>query len=128
MTDGQNWNLIGKKSPKEPQMFYPINDSSMTITKGDILAARCTMVKTFFTPKMFETPKNISFQVNHNEHDVYIGQTNKDEMCNFYIMYWVLGKEPVDKRVCFSQGPPFWSWKANAQLKNIPDEAASTLP
>ena len=43
-------------------------------------------------------------------------------------MYWVLGKEPVDQRVCFSEGPPYWSWKANAHLQNIPDEAASTLP
>ena len=58
MTDGQNWNLIGKKSPKEPQMFYPINDSSMTITKGDILAARCTMVK-FFQRKSPENPSKI---------------------------------------------------------------------
>ena len=43
-------------------------------------------------------------------------------------MYWVLGKEPVEQRVCFSEGPPYWSWKANAHLQNIPDEAASTLP
>jgi len=103
------WDMIGKKSPKEPQMFYPIADPELTFTKGDILAARCTMV-------------------NHHDHDVYIGQTNKDEMCNFYIMYWVKGKEVVDKRVCFSPGPPFWSWKGNAMLPNIPDEAASTIP
>ena len=81
-----------------------------------------------FTVQKNPVPTNIKFQVNHHEHDVYIGATNKDEMCNFYVMYWVLGKESVDKRVCFSQGPPFWSWKANAQLQNIPDEAASTLP
>jgi len=109
VTEGAKWDLIGKKSPQEPQMFYPINDSEMTFSKGDILAARCTMV-------------------NHHAHDVRIGQTNKDEMCNFYVMYWVLGKEPVDQRVCFSEGPPYWSWKANAHLQNIPDEAASTLP
>merc|ERR1711879_51435 len=108
-TEGKNWDLIGKKSPKDPQMFYPIKDSSMTLTHGDILAARCTMV-------------------NSHDHDVYIGQTNKDEMCNFYVMYWVLGKEPVKDRLCFSLGPPSWSWTANAQLQNIPDEAASTLP
>jgi len=109
VSEGAKWDLIGKKSPQDPQMFYPINDSEMTFTKGDILAARCTMV-------------------NHHAHDVRIGQTNKDEMCNFYVMYWVLGKEPVEQRVCFSEGPPYWSWKANAHLQNIPDEAASTLP
>merc|ERR1711879_582552 len=42
VTEGKNWDLIGKKSPKDPQMFYPIKDSSMTLTHGDILAARCT--------------------------------------------------------------------------------------
>ena len=67
-------------------------------------------------------------QVNPHDHDVGIGQTNKDEMCNFYIMYWVTGKDVVDKRVCFSPGPPFWSWRSDAHLQNIPDEAASTLP
>jgi len=109
ISDGKDWSLIGKKSPKEPQMFYPIADPELTFTKGDILAARCTMV-------------------NHHDHDVYVGQTNNDEMCNFYIMYWVKGKDVVDKRVCFSPGPPYWSWKGSAMLPNIPDEAASTIP
>ena len=79
-------------------------------------------------------------------------------MCNFYMMYWVKGKEPLgtlhfhfsilsfiienpcikvqnaifffilDQKNCFSPGPPFWSWKRNAFLQNIPDEEASTLP
>ena len=35
------------------------------------------------------------FQVNHLDHDVHIGNTGKDEMCNFYMMYWVKGKEPL---------------------------------
>jgi len=109
ISEGKDWSLIGKKSPKEPQMFYPIADSGLTFTKGDILAARCTMV-------------------NHHDHDVGIGPTNRDEMCNFYIMYWVKGKDVVDKRVCFSPGPPHWSWRNSAGFLNIPDEAASTLP
>jgi peptidylglycine monooxygenase len=108
VTDKKDWNLIGKRSPQLPQMFYPVADSEMTLTKGDIVAARCTMV-------------------NPNDHDVHIGTTGKDEMCNFYIMYWVKGKEPLDQRVCFSPGPPWWSWKKNAQLLSIPDEEASTL-
>ena len=44
MSDDKNWNLIGKRSPQLPQMFYPVADSEMTLTKGDIVAARCTMV------------------------------------------------------------------------------------
>lgn len=47
VSNGQDWSLIGKKSPKEPQMFYPIPDAGLTFTKGDILAARCTMVNNF---------------------------------------------------------------------------------
>ena len=30
--------------------------------------------------------------VNHLDHDVRIGPTNNDEMCNFYLMYWVEGQ------------------------------------
>ena len=41
--DKSNWKLIGKKSPQLPQMFYPV-DNEMIIRKGDIVAARCTMV------------------------------------------------------------------------------------
>ena len=44
VSDNKNWNLIGKRSPQLPQMFYPISDSELTLTKGDIVAARCTMV------------------------------------------------------------------------------------
>ena len=44
VTDKKDWNLIGKRSPQLPQMFYPVADSEMTLTKGDIVAARCTMV------------------------------------------------------------------------------------
>merc|ERR1719342_193720 len=63
----------------------------MTLTKGDTVAARCTMV-------------------NHRDRITYIGTTNEDEMCNFYVMYWVHGKKPMEKNTCFSRGPPTWSW------------------
>ena len=29
------------------------------------------------------------------DHDVHIGPTNNDEMCNFYLMYWVAGQKPM---------------------------------
>jgi hypothetical protein len=51
--------------------------------------------------------------------------TNKDEMCNFYIMYYVEEGEPLDQKYCFSRGPPFYYW--NSELNNIPDKDASTL-
>ena len=38
------------------------------------------------------------------DHDVRIGPTNNDEMCNFYLMYWVEGERPMAiEQVCKSQ-------------------------
>lgn len=102
------WDLIGKRSPQDPQLFYPVQDEGITIKKNDILAARCTMV-------------------NNRDVTTWIGPTNNDEMCNLYIMYWVEGKETVHPDVCFTSGPPEWSWARNASLKNIPNDEASTL-
>lgn len=41
----QHWTMLGKRDPLTPQMFYPVN-STEPIVKGDILAARCTMLST----------------------------------------------------------------------------------
>jgi peptidylglycine monooxygenase len=51
--------------------------------------------------------------------------TNEDEMCNFYLMYWVDQDSPLQKKYCFTDGPPFYYW-AN-ELNNIPNEEASML-
>jgi len=37
------WTLIGKRDPQLPQMFYPVANN-LTLTRGDTVAARCTMV------------------------------------------------------------------------------------
>ncbi len=78
------WDLIGKRDPQKPQMFYPVVDKDMTIKKSNIVAARCTMV-------------------NNHDHTVYVGATGKDEMCNFYLMYWVNGGKPITPNVCMTQ-------------------------
>jgi len=100
------WTLIGKKDPQKPQMFYPIEDKSMTISRGDTVAARCTMVS-------------------DRSRVTRIGMTSDDEMCNFYLMYWVEGPT-LNKKNCFSLGPPLFSW-GRYLLNNIPDVAASSL-
>ncbi|KAK2718647.1 hypothetical protein QYM36_005852 [Artemia franciscana] len=100
-----NWELIGKKDPQLPQMFYPVEDKAMTIGKGDTLAARCTMVS------------NRSWTTK-------VGGTSDDEMCNFYLMYWTQGKE-LKKKTCFSFGPPLYSWRGLGGLRNIPDDAST---
>ena len=72
------------------------------------------------------TKHGLFFQVNHRDRVTEIGTTNNDEMCNFYLMYWVKGKHPVSPNTCFSGGPPHWSWAA-WNLANIPEEEASTV-
>ncbi len=110
--DRVHWSLLGKQNPQKPQMFNMIqgDDASdgVELKKGDVVAARCTMV-------------------NHHDHEVAIGSTNKDEMCNFYLMYWTDGPRPMEVNTCFTPGPPNWSWYTKTKLDNIPDMEASTL-
>ena len=42
-----HWDLIGKRDPQMPQMFYPVADEKVTLKPGDVVAARCTMVKKY---------------------------------------------------------------------------------
>ncbi|XP_039276410.1 peptidylglycine alpha-hydroxylating monooxygenase [Nilaparvata lugens] len=101
------WTLLGKHDPLKPQMFYPVENDVM-VKPNDILAARCTMES-------------------HRQRVTYIGGTNKDEMCNFYVMYWVEGTTPLDQKYCFSRGPPFYYWHRDASLNHIPHRRASSL-
>jgi len=100
------WSLIGKKNPMLPQMFYPVADSDLVVRKDDILAARCTMT-------------------NDEDHPIYIGSTNEDEMCNFYMMYWANDDKILKDNTCFSPGPPQYFWDKEGGLKNIPADASS---
>jgi peptidylglycine monooxygenase len=88
-----------------PQMFYPVTNK-VPVTHGDILAARCTMESTRDT-------------------FTFVGETNQDEMCNMYIMYYVENDTPLEKKYCFTSGPPYYYWRG--QLHNIPDKEASSL-
>jgi uncharacterized membrane protein (DUF106 family) len=36
----------------------------------------------------------------------YLSSTGNDEMCNFYMMYWVDGDQLLHDDVCTSPGPP----------------------
>lgn len=87
----QSWTEIGRRSPQLPQMFYPATNK-VEVKKGDVLAARCTMN-------------------NYLDHAVSIGSTGDDEMCNFYVMYYVKGDKILDNNICMSYGPPAWSFK-----------------
>lgn len=99
------WIELGKRDPLTPQMFYPVSNRT-PVSYGDRLAARCTMKSTRDTP-------------------TYVGGTNKNEMCNCYLMYYVENDTPLDQKYCFSEGPPRYYWKY--ELEGIPDKEASTL-
>ncbi|XP_006812437.2 peptidylglycine alpha-hydroxylating monooxygenase-like [Saccoglossus kowalevskii] len=62
--------LIGKEDPQKPQAFYPVVNN-VDIRQGDMLALRCT------------------YNTMTEDTVTYIGATLEDEMCNFYIMYYV---------------------------------------
>lgn len=99
------WIELGKRDPMTPQMFYPVTHR-VPVTYGDRLAARCTMKST-------------------RDRITLIGGTNDDEMCNLYIMYYVENDTPLERKYCFTLGPPSYYWKQ--ELSNIPDRDASTL-
>ncbi|XP_031553480.1 peptidyl-glycine alpha-amidating monooxygenase B-like isoform X3 [Actinia tenebrosa] len=63
------WTLIGKNDPQRPQAFYSI-ENAPEIERGDYLAARCT------------------YNSMSKKRTTYIGATMKDEMCNFYMMFY----------------------------------------
>lgn len=99
------WIEFGKRDPLTPQMFYPVTNK-IPITYGDRLAARCTMKSTRNRP-------------------TYVGSTNRDEMCNMYLMYYVENDSPLERKYCFTPGPPVYYWQY--ELNNIPNEEASSL-
>lgn len=111
VTDNMEWTLIGKEDPQLPQMFFPVPDDTITLNDGETLATRCTMV-------------------NNGDYAVSVGNTRQDEMCNFYLMFWVDGTELPESRTCSSLGPPFYSWGGwlfGGGLSKIPDAEASSF-
>ncbi|XP_026528653.1 peptidyl-glycine alpha-amidating monooxygenase isoform X3 [Notechis scutatus] len=99
--DGQ-WTPIGHQSPQLPQAFYPV-ENPVEIKYGDILAARCV------------------FTGEGRSSETYIGGTARDEMCNFYIMYYMEAKYAVSSMICTQNIKP-------EIFKSIPQEANIPIP
>lgn len=90
-------------------MFYPVK-SPMTIYPNEMVAARCTMY-------------------NNQTHVVRIGSTGKDEMCNFYIMYYVDRMDHnLERKICFTPGPPNFYWQNLFDVPKSINEQSSTFP
>ncbi|XP_029301108.1 peptidyl-glycine alpha-amidating monooxygenase isoform X2 [Cottoperca gobio] len=82
--DGK-WSLIGRQSPQLPQAFYPAN-KDVNVKYGDTIAGRCVFTGEGRTSK------------------TYIGGTSDDEMCNFYIMYYMDRKHAIPYMNCMESG------------------------
>ncbi|KAJ8007447.1 hypothetical protein DPEC_G00117600 [Dallia pectoralis] len=94
--DGK-WTLIGRQTPQLPQAFYPATKET-DVKYGDILAARCVFTGEGMTAK------------------TYIGGTANDEMCNFYIMYYMESRHAAPFQECMQDG-------TKELFRNIPPEA-----
>ncbi|XP_040435331.1 peptidyl-glycine alpha-amidating monooxygenase isoform X5 [Falco naumanni] len=96
------WTLIGRQSPQLPQAFYPV-ERPVDISYDDILAARCV------------------FSGEGRTTETHIGGTANDEMCNFYIMYYMEAKHAVSYMTCTQNANP-------EMFRNIPQEANIPIP
>ncbi|CAG2113081.1 unnamed protein product [Medioppia subpectinata] len=99
ITPDGRWTLVGRHNPLKPQMFYSVKDKDLVVRENDVMAARCTMD-------------------NFLDQTVRIGSTGDDEMCNFYMMYYVDGDRILEKKYCFSPGPPFYYWTSDPIIPN----------
>ncbi|XP_062455061.1 peptidyl-glycine alpha-amidating monooxygenase isoform X3 [Rhea pennata] len=91
------WTLIGRQSPQLPQAFYPV-EHPVDVRFDDILAARCV------------------FSGEGRATETHIGGTANDEMCNFYIMYYMEAKHAVSYMTCTQNANP-------EMFRSIPQEA-----
>ena len=105
------------------QMFYPLEEP-LILVAGDNVAARCTMVNTRDRCHILHT-NQLPLLTKRNK-DMFVsllfsplfeclsprvtevGPTGEDEMCNFYLMYWVEGRDTIQPNTCFTRGPPTW--------------------
>uniref|UniRef100_A0A0N5A2F7 Peptidylglycine monooxygenase n=1 Tax=Parastrongyloides trichosuri TaxID=131310 RepID=A0A0N5A2F7_PARTI len=100
------WTKIGKRNPQWPQLFEKI-DRPLKIETGDLLAATCRY-----------DSSNETTQTN-------MGHMGKDEMCNFYMMFYrdINDPEPFPYGSgCSSQ------IRYNEMLKEYPSEGLTLLP
>ncbi|KHJ94581.1 copper type II ascorbate-dependent monooxygenase domain protein [Oesophagostomum dentatum] len=82
-------------------MFAPVQNQSLVVQQGDMLAARCILK-------------------NDEDRLIKMGPTGEDEMCNFYMMYWAEGDKVLKDNTCFSPGAPFYHWATEGGLNHIP--------
>uniref|UniRef100_A0A0K0E1E1 Peptidylglycine monooxygenase n=1 Tax=Strongyloides stercoralis TaxID=6248 RepID=A0A0K0E1E1_STRER len=100
------WTQIGKRNPQWPQLFQKIG-TKMEINNGDLLAASCR-----FDSSNEITPTNM-------------GHMGKDEMCNFYMMYY---RRTEDEEPFPYGGGCAGQERYNEMLKEYPKNGVDLLP
>jgi len=97
--DGKS-KMIGKGDPLWPEAFYKRVGDVITLQRGDKLMARCDYVSS----------RDVA---------TFCGFTGKDEMCNFYMMYYTKNKKvSMNDHTC---------WNDNLHLK-FPPTASNMCP
>ena len=75
------WTIIGRGDPQRAQAFYTVQNN-MDIQPNDVLIGRCT------------------YNSMSRVRETNFGATHKDEMCNFYIMYYYDSKSGGNDFTC----------------------------
>ena len=108
-THQNTWTMIGRKSPKVEQTFYPV-ETDIVIQPSDDLFARC----------VYSNP---------TDETIRIGLSRHDEMCNFYIMYYSSDSSSEKFQRCFNTGEEKWidhtfvpDWVQKASLFSLPEQ------
>jgi len=84
-------------------MFYPVEGKDMVISENDVMAARCTMN-------------------NYKSETVGVGRASNNEMCNFYMMYYVDGDRILNRKACFTPGSPTYYWTNDKLIGFVPEK------
>jgi len=99
--------MIGKRNPLWPQLFEPI-EKNLVIRKGDHLVASCR------------------FDTSQATHIIPMGAMGRNEMCNFYMMFY------YDGWLNLPNPFPFGGHCMGDQFpeisKQMPPEATTLLP
>jgi len=84
------WTELGRMSPQQKQQFYPVSTKSLLVDQKDHLVSKCT------------------YDTSSKEDVTYTGQSHKDEMCVFYLMFYTSYSENIyGDYYCYNDGNSF---------------------
>lgn len=105
--ENNSWIELAKGNPQSPQAFYPMKNDYYSVSKNEILAARCT------------------YNSSSRNRETRMGSTANDEMCNLYIMYFTKARRGKAFQNCVDIQFPdlvFQLPVANDQIIGLPEQ------